>query len=73
MVVAPDRQRQASLALLWFLRGDAREPTVPRRIDLEVDPQIAWHAPTASYAVLTQSNQYDPPIMLSLRCGIRPE
>ncbi|AGP33286.1 hypothetical protein [Sorangium cellulosum] len=60
-------------ALLWFLRGDAREPTVPRQIDFEVRPKIAWHAPSASYAVLTQSDQYDTPITLSLRCGIRPE
>ncbi|XXT19132.1 hypothetical protein WME94_53790 [Sorangium sp. So ce429] len=62
-----------SPGLLWFLRGDGREPTVPRRIDLEVAPQIAWHAPSSSYAVLTQSNQYAPPITLSLRCGIMPE
>lgn len=60
-------------ALLWFLRGDGREPTVPRWIELEVAPRIAWHAPSSSYAVLTQSDRYDPPITLTLRCGITPD
>ncbi|WP_437755393.1 hypothetical protein [Sorangium sp. So ce1389] len=62
-----------SPGLVWFLRGDGREPTVPRRIDLEVTPHIAWHAPSSSYAVLTQSSQHQRPITLSLRCGITPE
>ncbi|WP_437622147.1 hypothetical protein [Sorangium sp. So ce1151] len=46
---------------------------MPRRIDWEFAPQIAWHAPSSSYAVLTQSNQHARPITLSLRCGITPE
>ncbi|WP_159397419.1 hypothetical protein [Sorangium cellulosum] len=62
-----------SAGLLWFLRGKTLEPTAARRIEGGFAPYIAWHAPSSTYAVLTQDSIYSTPVTLSLRCGIAPE